>query len=243
MKKWKEGSVEIPHKCPVCGQYDFVRPFEDCPVCSWCNDVVQEEHPDWENCANTMSLNMAKEAYIKRCGNMNTIVIYKSKYGGTKKYAQWIAEELNCEVIDAKKIKIEDILKYDTIIYGGGLYAEIINGVHILTKNTDKLKDKKIAVFTTGLTPTDCREYYDKMVIEKNFKDGLPENVRVFNYLGKMVVSELSLVHRTALKSLKKIMQGKENPTDMEKLLIELCDADGDFCNKEAIVDLIEYVR
>lgn len=174
---------------------------------------------------------------------MSTIVIYKTKYGATKKYAQWIAEELGCEAVDAKKIKIDDILKYDTIVYGGGLYAEIINGVHMLAKNMDKLKDKKIAVFTTGLTPVDCRDYYDKMVIEKNFKDGVPENVKIFNYVGKMIIDELTLVHRTALKTLKKIMQGKENPSEMEKLLIELCDADGDFCDREAIGELIEYVR
>lgn len=174
---------------------------------------------------------------------MNTIVIYKSKYGGTKKYAKWIAEELGCEAIDAKTVAIEDILKYDKIVYGGGLYAEIINGVHLLVKNADKLKDKKIAIFTTGITPIDCRDYYDKMVIEKNFKDGVPENMRVFNYLGKMVVDELSLVHRTALKTLKKIMSGKENPTQMEKLLVELCDADGDFCDRKAIRDLIAYIR
>lgn len=174
---------------------------------------------------------------------MSTVVIYKSKYGGTKKYAEWIAEELGCSAVDAKNVKIEDILKYDTIVYGGGLYAEVINGVHMIVKNADKLKDKKIAVFTTGLTPTDCRDYYDKMVIEKNFKNGVPENVKVFNYLGRMVVDELSLVHKTALKSLKKLMQGKERPTEMEKLLIELCDADGDFCNKEAIGELLEYVR
>ena len=84
---------------------------------------------------------------------MNTIVVYKTKYGATKTYAEWIANELGCEALDAKNVKIDDILKYDTIIYGGGLYAEIINGLHMLTKNMDKLKDKKIAVFTTGLTP------------------------------------------------------------------------------------------
>ena len=69
---------------------------------------------------------------------MNTIVIYKTKYGATKKYAQWISEELGCEAVDAKKITVDDILKYDTIVYGGGLYAEIINGVHILTKANAK---------------------------------------------------------------------------------------------------------
>ena len=109
--------------------------------------------------------------------------------------------------------------------------------------NCELLKDKKVAIFTTGITPLDCREYYDNEVFEKIFKNGLPENVKVFNYLGKMILSELTLVHRTALKTLKKIMSGKENPTEMEKLLVELCDADGDFSDKAEIKTLIEYIK
>ena len=89
----------------------------------------------------------------------------------------------------------------------------------------------------------DCRDYYDSYVLEKNFKSAVPENIRVFNFLGKMKLSELSMVHRTALKTLKKIMSSKENPTDMEKLLIELCDADGDFTDPDAIRDLVVYAR
>lgn len=174
---------------------------------------------------------------------METIVIYKSKYGSTKQYAERIAQELGCQCFDAKDIKAEDLTEYDNIVYGGGLYAEVINGLSLITKNIEKLKDKKIAVFSTGITPLDCSDYYDKMVIEKNFKNGLPENIKVFNFLGKMVLSELSLVHRTALKSLKKIMSNKENPTDMEKLLIELCDADGDFSDFGFAKELIKYVK
>jgi len=174
---------------------------------------------------------------------MSTIVIYKSKYGSTKTYAEWIKEELNCDIADAKNVNIDDLLKYDNIIYGGGLYAEIINGVHLLTKNFDKLKNKKIAIFTTGITPLDCREYYDNEVIEKNFKGGVPEFVKIFNFMGKMILSELTPVHRAALKTLKKIMSAKKNPTELEKLLVELCDADGDFSNKEDINDLIEYIK
>ena len=101
---------------------------------------------------------------------MNTIVIYKSKYGSTKAYADWIAEELACTAVDVADFKPTEFDGYDTIVYGGGLYAEMIAGISLITKNADKLTDKKIAVFSTGLTPLDCREYYDKMVIEKNFK-------------------------------------------------------------------------
>ena len=174
---------------------------------------------------------------------MNTIVIYKTKYGSTRTYAEWIAEELGCEAVDAKSIKVEDLDKYDTVIYGGGLYAEIINGVTLITKNFDKFKQKKIIIFTTGITPSNVRAYYDGEVIEKNFKNGVPENVRIFNFVGKMILDELSLVHRTALKALKKIMSAKENTTDMEKMLVELCDADGDFSDRNSIEPLVEYAK
>ena len=60
--------------------------------------------------------------------------------------------------------------------------------------------------------------------------------------MGKMIIDELSLPHRTAIKMLKKVMSGKKNPTDMEKLLAELCDADGDFTDRSEIKELIEYV-
>ena len=147
---------------------------------------------------------------------MNTIVIYKTKYGSTKTYAEWISEKLGCEIADAKTLKIEDLLKYDTIIYGGGLYAEVINGISLITKNLDKLEGKKIVVYSTGITPLDCRDYYDKYVIEKNFTPEMLNKIKVYNFLGKMKSEELSMVHKAALKTLKQIMSSKKNPTEMD---------------------------
>lgn len=174
---------------------------------------------------------------------MNAVVIYKTKYGSTKVYADWIANELGCKALDAKDVKIQDLSDYDTIIYGGGLYAEVINGVSFITKNLDELSDKRIVVYSTGITPLDCRDYYDKIVIEKNFKPHMLERIKLYNFLGKMIIDELSIVHRTALKTLKKIMCNKENPTVMEKLLIDLCDSDCDLLDKSQIGDLIKYVK
>lgn len=174
---------------------------------------------------------------------MNAIVVYKTKYGSTKTYAEWIAEELECEAVDAKDVRAEDLEKYDAIVYGGGLYAEVINGVSLITKNLDKLDGKKIAVYSTGITPLDIRDYYDRLVLEKNFKPFMLDKIKVFNFLGKMVIDELSLVHRTALKTLKKIMSGKENPSEMEKLLVKLCDSSGDYTERSAIGELVNYIK
>ena len=109
---------------------------------------------------------------------MKGIVIYKSKYGSTKTYAIWISEALGFDLCDSKNVSIKNLLEYDSIVYGGGLYAEVINGVHLITKNIDALEGKKIAIFSTGITPLDCREYYDKYVVEKNFK-----KQRDYNYI------------------------------------------------------------
>jgi len=58
-----DGKVVFPHLCPVCKKYNFTEPFEDCPICGWCNDVVQETNPDWGGCGNCLSFNEAKQAY------------------------------------------------------------------------------------------------------------------------------------------------------------------------------------
>lgn len=174
---------------------------------------------------------------------MKGIVVYKSKYGSTKTYATWISEALEFDLYDAKNVSLKNLLEYDSIVYGGGLYAEVINGVHLITKNIDALEGKKIAIFSTGITPLDCREYYDKYVVDKNFRNEKTKKLKVFNFMGKMLLSELTLVHKTALAGLKKIMLSKENPTALEKMLIELCDADGDFSDKKSIDELVEYMK
>lgn len=52
------------NKCPVCGKSDL-EDMEICPICRWQNDLVQRDNPDWDGCANIMSLNQAEEAYLQ----------------------------------------------------------------------------------------------------------------------------------------------------------------------------------
>lgn len=58
---------ETKHICPVCGKYEFPTKgsFDICEECGWEDDLIQEENPDEEDCANHMSLNQARRAYEK----------------------------------------------------------------------------------------------------------------------------------------------------------------------------------
>ena len=51
------------HMCPVCNKHIFKQRFINCPICNWCNEELQEEHPDVGKMDNIMSLNEAKQAY------------------------------------------------------------------------------------------------------------------------------------------------------------------------------------
>lgn len=63
-----------------------------------------------------------------------TIVIYKSRYGTTKQYAEWIAEELDCPSLSIDVVKKRDLKQYDTIIYGGSIRAGGIRELDRLMK-------------------------------------------------------------------------------------------------------------
>ena len=49
--------------CPVCGQHELGY-YEIC-ACGWQNDPIQFSNPDYSGGANDMSLNEAREAYLK----------------------------------------------------------------------------------------------------------------------------------------------------------------------------------
>ena len=114
---------------------------------------------------------------------MKSIVIYKSKTGFTKKYAQWIAEDLSADILDVSKVTMSILTSYDTIIYGGSLYAGGIIGVKLIKENINKLKDKKVLVFATGASP--AREDVINEVRNKNFTQEEQKYIKFF-YLKKL---------------------------------------------------------
>ena len=61
---------------------------------------------------------------------MNGIILYQSKYGATKKYADWLSIETGFECVETKKVNIKEVEKYDIVVFGGGIYA---NGIAALS--------------------------------------------------------------------------------------------------------------
>ena len=71
-----------------------------------------------------------------------TAVIYGSKYGSTKQYAEWIAEELKADVFDVKGSSIDVIEKYDNIFKEA--ISNDLNTSSMITVLYDLLKDEEV---------------------------------------------------------------------------------------------------
>lgn len=177
--------------------------------------------------------------------NMNKIaVVYKSKYGSTKKYAEWISDALTCDLFDARKVDAKTLSKYDVIVYGGGLYASGINGISLITKNIDALKGRKIIVFTVGLADPKIESQFQP-IIDKNFTGEMKACIEIFHLRGGIDYKNISVVHKSMMAMVKKMVDKKpeDEKTDEDKMMVETYGTIVDFTDQEAIMPILSSVR
>lgn len=170
------------------------------------------------------------------------IILYQSKYGATKRYAQWLQEITRFECTETKKADIKFVTNFETIILGGGVYASGILGFSFIKKNIDILKGKKIAVFCVGASP------YDNTAIEKiremHFKDKLKE-IPLFYCRGAWDMEKMSVIDKALCKMLQKAV-ARQNPETYEpwqKALMSVGEDKCDWTDKEYLNALIKYIE
>ncbi len=170
------------------------------------------------------------------------IILYQSKYGATKKYAQWIQEETGYDLVETKSANVKQVSEYDTIILGGGVYASGIAGFSFLKNNIDSLADKRILVFCVGASP------YDETAVEQvkklHFKDRLSEIPLVY-CRGAWDEDAMTFKDRTLCKMLQKAV-GKKDPSTYEIWERALMCAVGqkrDWTDKRYLEPVIYFLR
>ena len=167
------------------------------------------------------------------------VVIYKTKYGTTKQYAEWIAETLDAPLFEASSVKPAQLMDYDTVVYGGGLYAGGILGVNLVVKNPCK----SLVLFTVGLGDPAITDF--SPILTKTFAPEVLPSVKVFHLRGGMDYAKLSLIHKGLMAVLKKSVE-KKPPAERSADDPEFLETYGkkiDYTDKSTIMPLVEYVR
>ena len=173
---------------------------------------------------------------------MSGIIIYKSKYGSAKKYAEWLKEATGFEMAEADKVKIEEVIKHDTIIFGGGIYAGGISGVAFLKKNISKLQGKKIVAFCCGASPYDAD--FMKALKERNLSGEL-SGIPLFYCRGGCDIANMHFADKTLCKMLVKSVS-KKDPAQREvweTALVEASESAHDWTDKSFIAPILEACK
>lgn len=175
-------------------------------------------------------------------------VIYQSHYGTTKRYAEWIAEELNADLYEKREINQKNQLNnYEIIIFGGALYAGGIKGISIIKDNFDLIKDKKLIVFTCGLADPKDQDNLNglRKSIAKSFTAEEQKNIEFFHLRGGIDYRKLNIVHKIMMAMLKQQLMKKDPKLlkEEDKQMLETYGKSVDFTDKTTIEPIIAQIK
>ena len=118
---------------------------------------------------------------------MKNLIVYGSKYGSSRKYAERLSELTGIYLADYKEVT--DLKAYDNVIYLGGIYAGKVRG---LKKTAKKLRnDARLIVVTISLGNPNLDDKLKEDVRTQNkklIKKPLLEKIKFFHLDRKSVV-------------------------------------------------------
>ncbi len=168
-------------------------------------------------------------------------IVYHSKAGHTKKYAEWLKEEIGADVFNVEKINVEKVLSYDLIIFAGGVYSNIISGLNFIKKNMNVLRFKKIIVVAVGVMP--INQSMNHLLEEKNYNDEMRGRFPIFQLRSGFDKSKMSVSDKLMLVAWKAKITKKEDRTNDDIMLLGALDGMTDFTSKENLAELVEFVN
>ncbi len=171
--------------------------------------------------------------------NKTIAVVYRSKYGSTRQYAQWVAEALGAELFESKQITPERLQSYDVVVHGGGLYAGGVAGL----KQVAPHARKALVLFTVGAADPKITDYSD--ILGKNLTPEQLARCKAFHLRGDLDYTQMSKLHRMLMWMMKKTIEKKPaaQRDESDRVFLETYGGTVKLLDKAAIEPLVAYVR
>jgi flavodoxin len=147
---------------------------------------------------------------------MGGIIIYRSTYGSTKQYAEWIREETGFALFDSRDRSIP--WDTDTIVIGCPVIAfrPLLGGW--IEKHWDKLHGKRLFLFTTS--GADPAKQPVRDLVERALPDKVKQGTQIFPLAGRFDFAKATRLHKVMLRAAAFALRSEEikhqikNPVD-----------------------------
>jgi hypothetical protein len=172
---------------------------------------------------------------------METIVIYNSKTGFTKRYAQWIADAAHADCMELSEAKKKNLTTYKTIIFGGWACAGSISKIGWFKENIDRWADKKLIAFCVGGSPIDSPDI--EPALKQNFSESELENIELFYCPGGFDYEKMSVPAKLMMKMFVRTLKAKKDKSEAEQEMIKMISKSYDISDKKYIEPILQCLK
>lgn len=173
---------------------------------------------------------------------MKTVIVYKSKTGFTKKYAQMIAKEIACDLLELKKATPRKLAEYDTVVFGSRFFAGTVDGLKKARELFAASGAKKFVVFATGATPNEAAAIVDE-VWKNNFTPQELEAIPHFYMQSGICYEKMPFGEKMMMKMAAKMMKNQKDKDEMGQGFEEALKGSFDISSEEYMRPLVAYLK
>lgn len=174
------------------------------------------------------------------------IVIYTSKRGSTKQYAEWIAEDLGCEAKSLSDCGGIDLYAYDLIIYGGWIRGSGIVDFDKFARMLDDTLMDRLIVFGVGFADETADNYAQVWGYSLGKLDPKNEH-RVLLYIlgGKYDPASVTGLDKFLMKTMRAVLLSGSTTESKPRanMMKERIDGGCDLVKRENISSLVKDAR
>lgn len=169
------------------------------------------------------------------------LIVYHSKYGSTKRYAEWLAGHLDADLCTDRQFRPAALSQYDAVVYGGSVFAGVISGFAKFLKRKEPLSNLPLIVFAVGASPVD-----DKTVQAVRSANLKGRDIPFFYLQGALNVPSAGLFDRFILRMIGKSIR-KKAPADRsewDRILLRCTEGEAaDWTRPEAVLPIVERAQ
>jgi menaquinone-dependent protoporphyrinogen IX oxidase len=167
----------------------------------------------------------------------NGLIVFESKYGATKQYAEWIADELVLPLIKPASLSLQQLQSADFLVIGTPVYNGVFRIKNWLREHVKAVSGKRLFFFVVNATAEAEQAKRDQFVV-----NSIPPEIRqdcaVYFMPGRLIHHQLNFFDGLMLSVAAKLMtdpvKKKAIKADIDGVkkanIAALCNAVNEYC-------------
>jgi menaquinone-dependent protoporphyrinogen IX oxidase len=161
---------------------------------------------------------------------MKGIIVYKSKYGSTKQFSEWLKESTGFDITEVQNAPL-DFSDYKIIVIGSSIHGGVLSQRKWIIDNWNRMQKINIALMLTSGT-ADTR--FLSKVLKTSLPDEILSRIKVFPVGGRYVFKRMSIVDRILIRVVAFLTKDKNTKMGMLK--------ERDEVNRNNLKDIIAFI-